>query len=162
MRISLIVAISENGVIGNQNVLPWHLPEELRYFKKITLNKPIIMGRKTFESMGSKPLPKRRNIILTHSDMQVPNCWVVRSVQEALVAAGHCEEVIVIGGAKVYTRFLPLVSRIYLTIVHQQCVGDTYFPEVNWEQWEKVLEQEMNGFTTKIFDRRSEYRHGYL
>lgn len=154
MRIALIAAMSENGVIGNNNALPWHLPEELKYFRKVTLGKPVIMGRKTFESMGSKPLPNRHNIIITHSTLWVPDCTVVNSAQEALMAAKGSEEIMVIGGAQIFDHFIPLANRIYLTIVHQKCAGDTYFPAVNWEQWEMVSEQKMDGFTAKVFDKR--------
>jgi dihydrofolate reductase len=156
MRIALIVAVSENGVIGNNNKLPWHLPEELKYFRKITSGKPIIMGRKTFESMGNRPLPHRRNIILTRSQFAAPDCVVVGSIEEALAAAaGNIDEVMVIGGAQIYQSFLPIARRIYLTTIHQQCTGDTYFPTVDWREWQKISEHTMDGFTVKIFDKRN-------
>ncbi len=119
MHISLIAAKSKNGVIGNNNKLPWHLPEDLKYFKKMTLGKPVIMGRKTFESMDSKPLPKRENIILTrHADFVAPGCIIVNSLEGALVAAGSCEEVMVIGGGEIFALFLPIATRLYLTTVY--------------------------------------------
>ncbi len=155
MHISLVAAMSKNGVIGNNNALPWHLPEELKYFRKVTLGKPVIMGRKTFGSIG-KPLPNRRNIIMTHSTVPIPGCWVAGSIQEALALVQDYEEVMVIGGAKIYESFLPFASRIYLTIIHQQYEGDTYFPEVNWRQWEQVSEQIMDGFTAKVFNKRND------
>ena len=156
MHISLIAAMSENGVIGADNKLPWNLPEELAYFRKMTSGKPIIMGRKTFESMESKPLPKRHNIILTHTpDFDAPGCTIVHSPQDALTAAGDCDEIMVIGGATLYAAFLPLASRLYLTIVHQNYVGDTYFPSVDWDQWEKVEEEKRPEFTTYLFKKRS-------
>jgi len=155
MRIALIAAMSENGVIGNNNALPWHLPEELKYFRKVTLGKPVIMGRKTFESMGKKPLPNRHNIIVTRSTISAPACTVVSSVQEALAVVGESEEIMVIGGAQIYESFLPFANRIYLTTVHQQCSGDTYFPKVDWGQWEMVSLQRMDGFTAKVFDKRN-------
>ena len=156
MHISLIAAMSENGVIGADNKLPWTLPEELAYFRKMTSGKPIIMGRKTFESMESKPLPKRHNIILTHTpDFDAPGCTIVHSPQDALTAAGDCDEIMVIGGATLYAAFLPLASRLYLTIVHQNYVGDTYFPSVDWDQWEKVEEEKRPEFTTYLFKKRS-------
>lgn len=157
MRIALIAAMSENGVIGNNNALPWHLPEELKYFREKTRGKSVIMGRKTFESMGSKPLPNRLNIILTHAkNFLVADCIVVHSTEEALKAAkaaGDCEEIMVIGGAKIYETFLPVASRIYLTVVHQNYVGDTYFPKVDWHQWKMITEEKREGFTLKVFDK---------
>jgi dihydrofolate reductase len=153
MHISLIAALTPNGVIGNHNTLPWYIPEELQYFKKMTLEKPIIMGRKTFGSMGNKALPKRHNIVLTHSDCVLNNCTVVHSVQEALAAAGNCEEVMVIGGAKIYEAFLPLASRLYLTFIHQEYSGDTYFPVINWNDWRLCSEQKTQDFTAKIFEK---------
>lgn len=154
MRIALIAAMSENGVIGNNNALPWHLPEELKYFREKTRGKPVVMGRKTFESMGSKPLPNRLNIILTHAlNVTVPECIVVHSTEEALKAAGNSEEIMIIGGAKIYEAFLPVASRLYLTIVHQNYVGDTYFPKIDWHQWQMITEEQRDGFTLKIFDK---------
>ena len=155
MRISLIAAMSENGVIGNNNALPWHLPEELKYFRSKTLGKPIIMGRKTFESMGNKPLPNRQNIILTHDkNFSREDVFVVHSVDEALKVVGTCEEVMIIGGASVYQAFLPFTTRLYLTVVHQEYIGDTFFPIINWEEWDSISEQKMDGFTVKVWDRK--------
>lgn len=155
MHISLIAAKSENGVIGKDNKLPWDLPEDLKYFKKMTLGKPIIMGRKTFESMGSKPLPQRENIILTHhAGLVLPGCIIVNSVEGALAAAGSRDEVMVIGGAEIYAQFLPLATRLYLTIVHQIIDGDSFFPKFDLEDWQLVEQEEHAGFTTQIFDRR--------
>lgn len=149
--------MSENGVIGNNNALPWHLPEELKYFREKTRGKPVIMGRKTFESMGSKPLPNRLNIILTHAkNFLASDCIVVHSTEEALKVAkkaGKDEEMMVIGGAKIYEAFLPVASRIYLTVVHQNYVGDTYFPKVDWHQWKMITEEKREGFTLKVFDK---------
>lgn len=154
MRIALIAAMSENGVIGNHNALPWHLPEELKYFREKTLNKPVIMGRKTFESMGNKPLPNRLNIILTHAlRFTNPDCKVVHSVEDALKAAGDCEEIMVVGGAEIYEAFLPLASRIYLTVIHQTYIGDTVFPTVDWFAWKILSEEKRDGFTLKVFDK---------
>lgn len=153
-HIALIAAMSENGVIGNHNALPWHLPEELKYFKEKTLGKPVIMGRKTFESMGNKPLPNRLNIILTHAlDFTAAHCKVVHSTEEALKAAGNCDEIMIIGGAKVYEAFLPVASRFYLTLVNQNYAGDTYFPKIDWVEWKIISEEKRDKFTLKIFDR---------
>lgn len=155
MIISLIAAMSENGVIGNNNALPWHLPEDLKYFKQVTLGKPIIMGRKTYESMGNKPLPGRLNIILTQSkDFYAPGCQVVHSIEAAIQAAGAVEEIMVIGGANIFQQFLSYASRIYLTVVHQTYSGDTYFPNLNLQEWEVVSENNHQLFTVKILNRR--------
>ncbi len=156
MQISIIAAMSENGIIGSNNKLPWHLPEELKYFRKVTTGKPIIMGRKTFESMGSKPLPNRTNIILTRTPhFSVTGCMVVDSVEDALkVALGH-EEVMIIGGGEIYKLFLPLVSRLYLTLVHQNFSGDTHFPPILWEDWNLISEDKQEGFTLKVWDRKT-------
>lgn len=152
MKISLIAAMSENGVIGNNNALPWHLPEELAYFKKVTLGKPMVMGRKTFEALGCKPLPRRQNIILSQDlHFSAIGCAVVHSVAEAMAVAGDCEELMVIGGAQVFELFLPLASHIYLTVVHKHCIGDTYFPRLDWDQWTKVSEKIGPDFTTQLW-----------
>ena len=149
----MIAAMSENGVIGNNNALPWRLPQELKHFRKVTLGKPIIMGRKTFESLGSKPLPGRQNIILSRDPhFLAADCCVVNSVNQAIAAASPGEEMVVIGGAKIYQLFLPKVSRIYLTVVHQHCMGDTYFPKLNWDQWIKIDEQVGQEFTTQLWE----------
>lgn len=153
-KIALIAAMSENGVIGNNNKLPWHLPEELKYFREKTRGKSVVMGRKTFESMGSKPLPHRLNIILTHElNFTAQDCVIVHSTEEALKAAGDCEEIMVIGGAEIYKAFLPMASRIYLTVIHQTYVGDTFFPTLDWHAWKTISEEKRDGFTLKIFDK---------
>ncbi len=155
MFISLIAAMAENGVIGKDNKLPWHLPEELQYFKKTTLGKPIIMGRKTFESMNAKPLPNRHNIILSQNlEFSAEGCTVVRSIPEALKAAGEAEEVMIIGGSKIFEVFLPIASRLYLTIVHKIYRGDSYFPNVDWSEWLLVSEDNKDLFSIKVFDRK--------
>jgi len=154
MRISLVAAMSQNGVIGKDNALPWHIPEELKYFRKITQGKPIIMGRKTFESMNSKPLPQRHNIIITHTkNLLIDGVTVVHSVEEALKASEPTDEVMVIGGASVYSLFLPFASRIYLTIIHENYEGDTFFPTLEWEKWQTISEENKGAFTVKIFDK---------
>lgn len=155
MRISLIAAKSENGVIGKDNKLPWHLPEDLKYFKKMTLGKPVIMGRKTFESMGSKPLPNRENIVLTrYEGLVLPGCIIVNSVEGALAAAGSSAEAMVIGGAEIYSLFLPIADRLYLSIIPQIIDGDSFFPKLDMENWQLVSEEKHIGFTTQIFDRK--------
>ena len=135
MMISMIVALATNRVIGRDNDLPWHLPDDLRFFKRMTLGKPIIMGRKTFESIG-RPLPKRHNIILTrNTDFTVDGCTVVHTADEALAAAGDVAEVVIIGGAAIYELFLPHITKLYLTVVQAEPEGDTLFPAIDLDAW---------------------------
>lgn len=154
MRISLIAAMSQNGVIGRNNKLPWHLPEELKHFRTITAGKPILMGRKTFESIG-RPLPNRHNIILTQDPhFFAQGCTVVHSLEMALTAAAPAEELMVIGGAKLYELCLPIASRIYLSVIHEDYAGDTYFPKIHWEDWQITSEEDKGGFTVKVLDAK--------
>ncbi len=139
MAISLVVAVARNGVIGRDNALPWHLPDDLRYFKSVTLGRPIIMGRKTFLSIG-RPLPGRHNIVLTRDPAWMADgVTVVHGLREALQAArqddGEDAEIMVIGGADVFALALPLADRLYLTEVLDQPHGDTYFPPLNMDEW---------------------------
>lgn len=137
MIISAIVAVASNGLIGRDNNIPWYLPADLKHFKRTTLNHHVIMGRKTFESIG-RPLPKRVNIILTRNPFYVAsNCVVVHSLQEALeVAENNGEsEVFIIGGSEIYQLSLPYLHRIYLTEVELEAPGDTYFPDLQETEW---------------------------
>lgn len=135
MRISAICAMSENRVIGNHNQLPWHLPADLRHFKKLTLGKPILLGRKTYESIGHV-LPERCNLVITRDvNFQAPGCVVVNSIEHALEAARYSEEVFIIGGALLFQQTLSLIQRFYITIIHHSFEGDTYFPEINMDEW---------------------------
>jgi len=136
--VSLIVAMAQNGVIGRDNALPWRLPEDLRRFKTSTLGKPILMGRKTFESIG-RALPGRSNFVLTRDrGWSAPGVAVVHSVEEALAQAAGAAELVAIGGAEIYRLVLPFARRIYLTHVHADVPGDTYFPEFDATQWADV------------------------
>lgn len=136
--VSLIVAMAQNGVIGRGNALPWRLPEDLRRFKAATMGKPILMGRKTFESIG-RPLPGRVNLVLTRdAAWSAPGALVVHSLEQALVRAGAAPELMVIGGAEIYRLVLPFARRIYLTHVHADVAGDTYFPAFDPAQWVDV------------------------
>jgi dihydrofolate reductase len=137
-RVSLIVAMALNGVIGRGNGLPWKLPEDLRRFKASTMGKPLLMGRKTYESIG-RPLPGRLNIVLTRdAAWSAPGVSVVHTVEEALNAAGDASELMVIGGAEIYRLVMPFARRIYLTHVHAEVPGDTYFPAFDPTQWVDV------------------------
>ena len=127
--ISLIVAMAQNGVIGRDNSLPWRLPEDLKRFRAFTLGKPILMGRKTFESLG-RPLPGRTNLVLTRDrSWFADGVIVVHSIEAALMQAASSDELVVIGGAEIYRLVLPVARRIYLTHVHADVPGDITFPE---------------------------------
>ena len=137
-RISLIVAMTPQCVIGRDGDLPWHLPADLKRFKAITMDKPIVMGRKTYESIG-RPLPGRHNIVVTRSkDYQPDGVSAVHSLAQALQVAGDAPEIMVIGGAQLYEAALPLAHRLYITVVEKEFTGDTYFPELDWSQWHPV------------------------
>lgn len=141
MHISLIVARTKNGVIGYQNKIPWHLPADLKHFKAITMGKPIIMGRKTFDSIG-RALPGRRNIVISHQkDMQLLNCEVYSSADAALKQLRSEKEVIIIGGAQLFEQTLSLADRVYLTQIDVELLGDTFFPALNSTEWKLVSEE---------------------
>ena len=134
--ISLIVAHDNNRVIGYENDMPWHLPGDLQYFKEQTMGKPMIMGRKTFESIG-RPLPGRRNIVITRNrDYKAEGIEVVYSLDEALQLAQDAEEIMIIGGQQIFTESLPIADRLYITLIDHEFVGDTYFPA--YEGWKLV------------------------
>ena len=148
MKLALIWAMSRNRVIGRNNALPWHLSEDLRYFKRVTMGKPIIMGRKTWESIG-RPLPGRTNIVITRDqNFQAAGVRVVHSLDDALRLAEHvgviegAEEVIVIGGAEIYALALPKAERLYLTQVHAEVEGDAWFPEFDLSQWQEFARED--------------------
>nr|WP_245959584.1 type 3 dihydrofolate reductase [Orbus hercynius] len=138
--ISLIVAMTHNRVIGLNNQMPWHLPADLAWFKQNTVNKPIIMGRKTFESIG-RPLPNRHNIIISRTPKPSDNpqlTWV-SSLTEAINLAKNSEEVLIIGGGNIYQQALPYANRLYLTHIDAQLPGDTCFPDYHREQWQMMF-----------------------
>ncbi len=135
--------MTDERVIGINNSLPWKLPADMKWFRQHTLGKPIIMGRKTFESFGSKPLPQRLNIIVTKdADYQADNALVSTSIGQALTLAGDVEEVMIIGGSSLYQQTLPLAQRLYMTIVHADVQGDAWFPEFDLQQWREVQRSE--------------------
>ena len=141
MLVSLVVAMSENRVIGRDNDLPWRLPADLAHFKRLTLGKPIIMGRKTYESIG-RPLPGRQNIVLTRdATFQAPGCDICLDLDQAMAAAGDAEEVMIIGGGALYETLLERADRIYLTEVHADIEGDTWFPELDTSSWKEVTRE---------------------
>lgn len=151
-KISLIVAMSDNGMIGQDNRLLWHLPNDLKHFKALTLGKPIIMGRKTYESIG-KPLPLRKNIILTNARyLRIPDCTVVHSVNEAIDATEDAKEIMVVGGGEIYRLFYPLVSRMYITYVHTQIEGDVSFLNFDANEWQEVSRERFQQDEKHAFD----------
>ena len=138
MRLALIVAMAENQVIGRNNQLPWHIRADLRHFRKLTMGRPIIMGRRTHESIG-RPLPGRDNIVITADrHYQADGCQVVHSIEQALAAAGDCEEAMIIGGANLYRQTLAAADRLYMTLVKAKPEGDTWFPVIEPQQWREI------------------------
>jgi len=138
MKISIIAAMSRNRVIGINNTLPWHLPADLKHFKSITMGKAIVMGRKTFESIG-RPLPGRTNIIITrNTGFQAEGCTVVHSIEDALDLSVKQDEIMIIGGASFYEQILPRADRIYLTLIDEKFEGDALFPKYNQSDWQET------------------------
>jgi dihydrofolate reductase len=160
MRLAMIAAQSQNRVIGNNNKLPWYLPEDLKYFKRVTLGKPIIMGRKTFESIG-RPLPGRTNIIITRNPDWTHDgagVRVVHSLQQAIELAESLalvngfEESLVIGGAEIYALALPQADRLYLTQVHAEVQGDAHFPPLDPAQWQEMAREDFSAIEPNPYD----------
>lgn len=144
MVLSVIVAIADNGVIGGGNELLWHIPDDLKRFKRITSGHSVIMGRKTFESIG-KPLPNRRNIVVTRNlEFYVVGVEVASSLATALEMTKNEAEVFVIGGGEIYRQALPMASKLYITRVHAEYKGDTYFPEIDPQEWQLVYSEKGN------------------
>lgn len=156
--ISFIVAMDENRVIGKDNQLPWHLPEDLKYFKRVTMGHPIIMGRKTFESIG-RPLPGRENIILTgNHEYHHDGCYVMHSLEELLEYCRKDEEkeYFVIGGAEIFRLLFPYADRLYITKIRHQFEGDTFFPLFPMSEWEIVSREK------GIKDEKNPYDYEFL
>jgi dihydrofolate reductase len=158
----MIVGHADNRIIGKDNDMPWHLPADLAYFKKTTLGKPIIMGRKTYESIG-RPLPGRQNIVISRDKhYQAEGIDSVTSVEEALTLAGNVEEIMVIGGGAIYTHCLPFANRLYITHIKADIGGDTQFPYYDTENDWKLIESELYGVDEKnsyelnfcVYDRK--------
>jgi dihydrofolate reductase len=160
VKLAIIVAVAENGVIGSGNQLPWRLPDDLKRFKALSLGKPIVMGRKTYDSIG-RPLPGRLNIIVSRrGDLRIEGCTIVSSLADAIAAAGNVEEIVIVGGADIYRQVLPQVQTIHLTRVHATVPGDVYFPELAPDQWREVAteyhpadERHAHAFTFSTLER---------
>ncbi|MBF0264561.1 MAG: type 3 dihydrofolate reductase [Gammaproteobacteria bacterium] len=163
MIVSMIAAMSESRVIGIHNQLPWHLPEDLAWFKKNTMNKPVIMGRKTWESLPIKPLPGRKHMIITRDSNYQPfkdgkissEVNIVSSIEEAILQQDESvKEVMIIGGASIYEQALPICNRLYLTNIHYTYEGDAYFPDYQKYQWHQsyIESNETQGKETFKYD----------
>ena len=156
MELSMIFAVAHNLVIGKDGDLPWRLPNDLSFFKSMTMGKPIVMGRRTFESIG-RPLPGRPNWVLTRSSsFQAPGCRVLHDTEEVLELGRDHAEVVVIGGGTLYAAFLPLATRIYMTVVHADVEGDTYLPAIDFGHWQ-VREEEAHPS-----DDRNQWAHTFF
>lgn len=154
--ITFVVAMSENRVIGVDNGLPWRLPADLRHFKAITMGKPVLMGRKTFDSIG-RALPGRRNIVVSRTPgYEASGCESVDSIDEALARVAQEPEIMVIGGASFYEQLLPRADRIHLTLVHTELEGDAFFPALNMAQWREVSREEHG------VDERNPFSYSFL
>lgn len=159
--ISIIVAIAENWGIGKNNDLLWHIPEDLKRFKRITSGHPVIMGKRTYESLPRRPLPNRRNIVITDiAGEQIEGCEMAYSIADAIAKCKQDEENFIIGGASVYRQFLPFSDRLYLTRVHKSFDADVFFPEIDFSQWTRISSEDfpsgdINGFsyTNEIYSR---------
>jgi dihydrofolate reductase len=154
--VSLIVAMAKNGVIGCDNRLPWRLPADLAHFKRITMGKPMVMGRKTWESLPGL-LPGRRHIVVTRDkNYQAEGCTLVHSLEQALEVAGEVPEVMVVGGGTVYKEMLPRADRLYLTLVNVEVEGDARFPEIDYADWRELRRE------THSADARNAYTCTFL
>ena len=137
-KITLIAAMAHNRVVGSHQRLPWRLPADLAHFKKITMGKPVVMGRKTLESIG-RPLPGRENVVLSRqTDISIPGCKVAASLEEALLYLRDHEEIMIIGGGHLFEQALPLADRLILTMIDLDIEGDTFFPEWSLQEWQAV------------------------
>jgi dihydrofolate reductase len=167
VHLAIIVAAARNGVIGRGNTLPWHLPGDLKYFKRITMGKPVVMGRRTFESIG-RPLPGRTNVVISRNPrFAAQGVQVAASLDQALELAAEIarsdgvDELVVIGGEQIYREALPRAQRLYLTEVHADIEGDTVLPPVRWEEWREVSRElhaaggaDAYDYSFVVFERR--------
>lgn len=139
--VSIIVAIAQNGTIGDKNSLLWHIKEDMRFFRTTTSGHAVVMGRKTFESLGSKPLPKRKNIVITRADSSFEGAFTAHSLEEAIAMAEGDDEIFIIGGAQIYAEALSVADRMYITRVERDYEGDTSFPKIDYSKWRLVSEE---------------------
>lgn len=151
--VSIIVAIAQNGTIGDKNSLLWHIKEDMRFFRTTTSGHAVVMGRKTFESLGSRPLPKRTNIVITRADRAFEGALTAHSLEEAIRLAEGDEEIFIIGGAQIYREALRIADRMYITRVMHDYEGDTSFPDIDLSEWKLVAEEK--------HDRGEEYEYPF-
>lgn len=155
-RLSLIVAMDENRLIGNKNKLPWHLPADLAFFKRTTMGKPIVMGRKTYQSIG-KPLPGRRNIVITRdAAFSAAGCEVANSIETAMSLTNDDDEVMLIGGASLYQQTIARATRLYITRIHHSFEGDTWFPKIDLREWKTVNREDFDA------DQSNQYAYSFI
>ncbi|MDH5517518.1 MAG: type 3 dihydrofolate reductase [Gammaproteobacteria bacterium] len=162
MKLSIITAMDNNRLIGKDNGLPWKIPADLQFFKKVTMAKPVVMGRKTFESIG-RPLPGRRNIIITRDkNFTAEGCEIVYSTEMAIAAVQDVDEAMIIGGANIYQQFLDKAERLYLTKVQGEFDGDAWFPDIDFSQWclsekedHKADEKNECDYSFQVFNRNA-------
>lgn len=156
MRLSIIVAMDTNQLIGKDNALPWHLPQDLAYFKKTTIGKTVLMGRKTYQSIGFA-LPDRRNIVISHNaDFKAQGCEVVASIDDALTLTKNDNEVMIMGGASFYKQMLPIVDRLYITQIENEFEGDTYFPAFNQDDFVETFRE------THLVNKKTPYTYHFI
>jgi dihydrofolate reductase len=156
IKISIIVALDENNLIGKRDGLPWRLPADLKHFQSLTTNHTVIMGRKTYDSIG-RALPDRLNIVITKATkLTIPGCLVVKSPDEALNASPENSEVFIIGGAEIYRQFLPLAQTIHMTRIHNKFEGDIYFPSADFSEWETIEQKDFDA------DEKNPYKYSFL
>lgn len=142
--INIIVAVAKNGVIGDKNSLLWHIREDMVHFRTLTSGHPVIMGRKTYDSIG-RPLPKRTNVVITRdTELQIEGCTMAHSLEEAIALFDPQEEIFIIGGAQIYAQALSLAHRIYLTVVERDYQGDTSFPEIDYSVWRQTSREDFS------------------
>lgn len=154
--ISLVVAMTENRVIGRDGGMPWRLSHDLKRFKKLTMGHHLLMGRKTYESIG-RPLPGRTTVVISRTaSYDDPSIRCARSLEQAIEFAREDEEIFITGGAQIYELALPLVGRMHVTKIHCQIEGDTYFPAVDWEQWQRVDQEHHTA------DDKNDYDYSFL
>ena len=153
---NIIAAMTKDRVIGKDNSLPWHIPEEMKHFRKLTLGNTVIMGSKTFASMSSKPLPNRNNIVLSSSLRPTEGIDVCRTIQEAVEKAkSYGKEIFVIGGSSIYRQTIPLADKMYLSYIKKYYEGDTFFPAFDESEWEIETKEEHEAFDVVVYVRKA-------
>lgn len=156
-QISIIVAIAQNNAIGKDNDLLWHLSGDLKRFKELTTGHTIVMGKRTFESLPVRPLPNRKSIVITDVEgEQIPGCVMAYSIEDAVNKCDANDENFIIGGGSVYRQFMPIADKLYLTVVHKDFEADTFYPEINFDEWQAIEKQE------NISDEKSGLTYSYI